>query len=217
MKDKVVLSGSIMAAIAASLCCIGPLAAVVLGLGTFSAAAAFEALRPYLIGLTALLLAGAFYLTYRKRAVTCEGGACQVRGASRASKIMLWIVTIAVIAFAAFPYYSAALLRANTQKNDSPATLNPAADVASPSERVQQSQPATATALVGVEGMTCGACAATARLALNKVKGVDSAEVSFERKEAKVTYDPALATPDQLKAAIDAAGFKATEARLTEK
>jgi mercuric ion transport protein len=209
VKDKVVLGGSIMAAIAASLCCIGPLVAVVLGLGTFGAAAAFEALRPYLISVTALLLAGAFYLTYRKRAVTCEGGACQVRSASRASKIMLWIVTITVIAFAAFPYYSAALLRANTQTNDPAATLNATAGVASPTYSSQQSQPAIATALIGVEGMTCAACAATIRLALDRVKGVSSAEVSFERKEAQVTYDPALTTPDQLKAAIDAAGFKA--------
>jgi len=209
VKDKVVLGGSIMAAIAASLCCIGPLVAVAIGLGTFSAAAAFAALRPYLIGLTALLLAGAFYLTYRKRAVTCEGGACQVRGASRTSNILLWLATVAVVAFATFPYYSAAFLRANTQKNDSPATLNATAGVASPIYTGQQSQPATVTALIGIEGLTCGACAVTARLALNKVKGVSSAEVSFEKKEAKVTYDPALATPDQLKAAIDAAGFKA--------
>jgi mercuric ion transport protein len=206
-----------MAAIAASLCCIGPLVAVAIGLGTFSAATAFEALRPYLIGLTALLLAGAFYLTYRKRAVTCEGGACQVRGASRASKILVWLATVAVVAFATFPYYSGALLRANTQKKDPVANSNAAAGAANPNETVQQSQPATATALIGVEGMTCGACAVTARLALNKVKGVNSAEVSLEKKEAKVTYDPALATPDQLKAAIDAAGFKANEARLIEK
>jgi len=198
-----------MAAIAASLCCIGPLVAVVLGLGTFSAAAAFEALRPYLIGLTALLLAGAFYLTYRKRAVTCEGGACQVRGASRASKIMLWLATVAVVAFATFPYYSGALLRANTEKNVPLAASDATAGAANPTDTAQQSQPAAVTALIGVEGMTCGACAVTARLALNKVKGVSSAEVSLEKKEAKVTYDPALATPDQLKAAIDAAGFKA--------
>jgi mercuric ion transport protein len=200
VKDKVVLGGSILAAIAASLCCIGPLVAVAIGLGTFGAAAAFEALRPYLIGLTALLLGGAFYLTYRKRAVTCEVGACQVRGANRASKMLLWLATIAVVAFATFPYYSGALLRANTERNDSVAKSDATAGAANPTYIAQQSQPATA--LIGVEGMTCGACAATARLALNKVKGVSSAEVSLEKKEAKVTYDPALATPDQLKAAL---------------
>lgn len=206
-----------MAAIAASLCCIGPLAAVVLGLGSFSAAAAFEALRPYLIGLTALLLAGAFYLTYRKRAATCEGGACQVRSASRASKILLWLATAAVVVFATFPYYSGSLLRASTQKNDPLANSDAAAGAENPTYTAQQSQPVTATALIGVEGMTCAACSASARLALNKVKGVSSTEVSLEKKEAKVTYDPALATPDELKAAIDAVGFKATEARLIEK
>ncbi len=46
--------------------------------------------------------------------------------------------------------------------------------------------------------MTCGSCAVTTRLALSKVNGVNSADVSFEKKEAKVTYDPALVTPDRL-------------------
>ena len=286
MKDKVVLGGSIIAAIAASLCCLGPLVAVALGMGAFGAAAAFESIRPYLLGVTALLLAVAFYLTYRKREVRCEDGSCQVRGASRASKMMLWFATIAVIAFAAFPYYSGALLRASTKKNASPANSETASNMSNPGEAVvvvkvsgmtcdscafhiqnaltkvpgvksadvsyekgqavvsydpgatnpdairaaidatgykagevisqtpQPSQPKLATAVIGVEGMTCGSCAVTTRLALSKVNGVSSAEMSFEKKEAKVTYDPALVTPDRLKAAIDEAGFKATEVRL---
>lgn len=289
MRDKVILGGSIMAALAASLCCIGPLAAVALGLGAFGAAAAFESLRPYLLGLTALLLAGAFYLTYRRREVTCEDGSCQIQGPSRASKIMLWIATIVVAAFAALPYYSGALLKAYTQKNESPASSGAVNGPANPSaaevvvkvsgmtcdscalhihnaltkvqgvksadvsyetsqavvvydpgatspdairtaidatgykagevvfQTPQPSQPALATAIIGVDGMTCGSCAVTTRLALSKVKGVSSAEVSFGQKEAKVTYDPALVTPEQLKAAIDGAGFKATGIRLIAK
>src|SRR5262249_11335343 len=121
MKAHVALSGSIVAAIAASLCCIGPLVVLALGLGTFGAAAALESVRPYMLGLTALLLGGAFYLTYRKHEVKCEDGSCQARGAGRTSKIMLWLATVAVIGFATFPYYSGALLRANTHKGGSSA------------------------------------------------------------------------------------------------
>ena len=61
MKDKSLTFASIVAAGVASLCCIGPLAAVGLGLGSFGAAQFFEGLRPYLLGTTGLLLAGAFY------------------------------------------------------------------------------------------------------------------------------------------------------------
>ncbi len=172
MKDKVVLGGSIIAAIAASLCCLGPLVAVALGIGAFGAAAAFESIRPYLLGVTALLLAVAFYLTYRKREVKCEDGSCQVRGASRASKIMLWLATIAVIAFAAFPYYSGPLLRASTQKNASPANSETAGNISNPGE---------AAVVVKVSGMTCDSCALHIQNALTKVPGVKSADVSYEK------------------------------------
>ena len=57
MKDKSLTLASILAAGVASLCCIGPLVAVGLGVGSFGAAAWFEELRPYLLGFTALLLA----------------------------------------------------------------------------------------------------------------------------------------------------------------
>ena len=46
---------------------------------------------------------------------------------------------------------------------------------------------------------------------------VSSTEVSFEKNKAKVTYDPVLVTPEQLKAAIEAEGFTATDVRLTSK
>src|SRR5262249_29691786 len=126
MRTRVALGGSVLAAIAASLCCIGPLVALAFGLGTFGAAAAFEGLRPYLLGLTALLLAGAFYITYRKRQVMCEDGSCKIGRAGRASRVMLWVVTVAVVTLAAFPYYSAAWLKPNARQADSSAALSSA-------------------------------------------------------------------------------------------
>lgn len=62
--------------------------------------------------------------------------------------------------------------------------------------------------------MTCDSCVTTVGLALSKVKGVASAEVSLEKKQAKVAYDPMLVMPEQLKATVEAAGFKATETTL---
>ncbi len=61
--------------------------------------------------------------------------------------------------------------------------------------------------------LMCGLCPTRPRsvqLALDKVNGVQSAAVSYENKEAGVSYDATLVTPEQLKAAIESLGFKVT-------
>ena len=53
-----------------------------------------------------------------------------------------------------------------------------------------------------VDGMTCGGCALSARLVLEKLDGVIKAEVNYEKKLAVVTYDPAKITPEKMIAAL---------------
>ena len=53
--------------------------------------------------------------------------------------------------------------------------------------------------------MTCTGCEATLRLALERVAGVQRAEVSYKNSEAIVEYDPKLTAPGKLRAAIDVA------------
>ena len=61
-----------------------------------------------------------------------------------------------------------------------------------------------------VTGMTCANCAMNVERALNKrVPGVVSASVNFASERAKVIYLPAMATPDDLTAAVEKAGFGA--------
>ena len=57
-------------------------------------------------------------------------------------------------------------------------------------------RPDTARARLAIEGMTCGSCAATARIALERVDGVYRADVSFDSASAVVLYDPAKTTPN---------------------
>jgi mercuric ion transport protein len=59
------LGASVLSAIPASLCCIGPLVAVVVGASGFAAAGLFAQWRPLFLKVTALTLAAAWYLTYR--------------------------------------------------------------------------------------------------------------------------------------------------------
>ncbi|MFN0104510.1 MAG: heavy metal translocating P-type ATPase [Bryobacteraceae bacterium] len=73
-------------------------------------------------------------------------------------------------------------------------------------------KPAT-TATIAIQGMTCAACVGHVERALKEVEGVNTATVSLLANEAKVTFDPAKATPAALKKAVEEAGYSATEAR----
>ncbi len=107
MNTKVVTGGALGAALAASVCCIGPLVLALLGLGGGALLLKFEPYRPVFLVITGLILAGAFYVIYRRQPVEeCEPGtACANPGSRKGQKITLWIVTAIVLLLAAFPYY----------------------------------------------------------------------------------------------------------------
>ena len=56
--------------------------------------------------------------------------------------------------------------------------------------------------------MTCAACPITVKTALSKVAGVEKAEVSFEKREAVVTFDEAKTNADALTKATANAGYQ---------
>jgi copper chaperone len=61
-----------------------------------------------------------------------------------------------------------------------------------------------------IGGMTCGGCASTVTRVLRAVSGVSSVDVSLEQAAAKVEYDARTASREQLKAAVEGAGFDAS-------
>lgn len=69
----------------------------------------------------------------------------------------------------------------------------------------------TKKACFNVEGMTCATCPITTKAAIKKLDGIKNAQVSFEMKNAIVSYDLALTNPKEIKAKIDSVGYKATE------
>lgn len=193
MKEKLATGGAVAAAAAASLCCIGPLIFVVLGLGAFGAAAALESLRPYLLGAAVLLLAFGFYRAYFRRpeAACAPGEACAASPVSRATRAALWVAAFAVLAFALSPYYAGALAR----------RLSPKATAA------VAPQPTTARSTFKVTGMTCAGCEVTIKLALEQTPGVRGSEVSYDRGEAVVEYDPGVTDVTKIQKAIDETGY----------
>src|SRR5438270_2138331 len=66
---------------------------------------------------------------------------------------------------------------------------------------------ASKTVTLNVPGMTCPACPITIKKALSKVNGVSKVEVSYEKKEARVTFDDAKTDTKALVKATTDAGF----------
>ncbi len=63
------------------------------------------------------------------------------------------------------------------------------------------------TATLAVENMTCGTCPVVVKKALERVPGVSSTTVDFDKKTATVTFDPDKATSTKLTQATTEAGF----------
>lgn len=66
------------------------------------------------------------------------------------------------------------------------------------------------TVTLSVPGMTCAACPITIKLALNKVDGVTEADVSYEQREAVVTFDDSQTSVAALTDATANTGYPST-------
>ena len=195
MKDKAFIGASLIAGIAASLCCILPIVFALAGAGIVGASAFFAAWRPYLLGVTLLFLGLGFYFAYRRPKHACEpGSVCEKPATNRTGRIWLRITTAVVLIVAAFPYYSepVANLLLSTKASETRANT----------PRVNQ-------ASFTVDGMDCTAFATAIENKLRSLDGVRSAAVSYEQKRATVEFDVDKITITQLEQAIRDAGYRA--------
>lgn len=196
-KTRFALTGAVVAAVTASLCCILPLIAAVLGFTGFAASQFFEHWRPYFLAVTFGLLGVGFYRAYRRPREACEAGSvCARTPMGRWNRAALWLVAVLVVVLAAFPYYSGRVARAVT---------NPKQPVEAPAQGSQ------AHAVLKIDGMVCDSCAALLEKKLSQIPGVRSAEVSFEKKQATLDYDPQAVKPSQFVKAITKVGYKVAQ------
>lgn len=101
------LIGGVIAAIAASLCCIGPLVLVMLGVGGAWVAnlAVLEQFRPYFLGAAIIALFFAWKKIYRVPAAACTPGSlCAMPQTNRLYKVLFWMVAVLVVLALIFPY-----------------------------------------------------------------------------------------------------------------
>ncbi|MFC5519929.1 mercury resistance system periplasmic binding protein MerP [Polaromonas jejuensis] len=69
---------------------------------------------------------------------------------------------------------------------------------------------ATRTVTLAVPGMDCPVCPITVKKALTRVPGVSQAEVNFDKRQARVTFDDARTSVDALTQATRNAGYPST-------
>jgi len=63
------------------------------------------------------------------------------------------------------------------------------------------------TVTLAVDNMTCGTCPIVVKKALERVSGVSSTTIDFDKKTATVTFDPDKVTSARLTQATSEAGF----------
>lgn len=106
-KTSLTIGGAVLAAFASAACCLGPLVLTLLGVGGAASAVTLTPYRPYLLGLTAVILGLGFYLAYRRPAPDCGPGRdCAMPRANRAGRAALWIATVVILIIVTFPEYS---------------------------------------------------------------------------------------------------------------
>lgn len=101
------LTGGVIAGLAASICCIGPLVLVALGLGGAAAGLVefFTPLRPIFIGLALLSQSFAAYRLFFVPRTCTPGTPCADPRTLRNQRLLFVGIAIVVAALVAFPWY----------------------------------------------------------------------------------------------------------------
>jgi copper chaperone CopZ len=71
-------------------------------------------------------------------------------------------------------------------------------------------EPSSERVVLGVEGMICDSCAAGIKSMLKRTAGVIAVDVSYQKKEAVVDYNPEKVTPEKIVETVNNLGYKAT-------
>lgn len=188
--NKKLLGTGLLAAITASLCCIAPIAAIFAGTSSFASTFSFiEPFRPYLIGLTILVLAFAWYQAVnRKDDIDCD---CEEdkKPSFFQSKSFLSIITVLAAVFLSFPYYSHYLI----PQSQASEVINDKSNLV--------------TLSLNVEGMTCTGCEQHITHEVNQLLGIASVEASYENGNTTVEFNKTETSEQLIIDAVNATGY----------
>lgn len=186
--------GGVLAALAASICCIAPLLAI---FGGISGAATYfnwlEPYRPYLIGITVMAFAVAWYQQLVLARRSQEDCCVPSRRSFWQTKRFLLIATVFSAVLMAFPYYSSLFYK-------TPQKVAATSKISNSIKYVQ----------LNIKGMGCADCTKHIDGTLTGLKGVTSATTSFEKALTVVSYDPAKTNADSISHKIKEIGYQPT-------
>tara|TARA_B110000503_G_scaffold134870_1_gene214487 strand:+ start:224 stop:823 length:600 start_codon:yes stop_codon:yes gene_type:complete len=194
MKSENKLIGAgLLTAITASLCCITPVLALIAGTsGIASTFSWIEPFRPYLIGLTILVLAFAWYQKLKpQKEIDCE---CETDEKAKfiQSRKFLGIVTVFAIVMLAFPYYSG-IFYPNTEKQI----------IVVDKSDIKKTE-------FKISGMTCASCEEHVNHEVNKLNGIVNSKASYENGNAVIEFDKTKTNETEIEKAINSTGYKVT-------
>jgi copper ion binding protein len=192
--NKGLVSTGMLSAVAASLCCMTPVLALISGVsGVASIFSWLVPARPYLIGITILVLGFAWYHKLIPR--TAEEIQCDCEEDAKKSfmqtKTFLGIVTVFAALMLAFPNYAHIFYPSNDNKE---VVIVNASDIQ--------------TITFDVEGMTCNGCASHVENDVNKLPGIVKVDAIYEEATAKVEFDQTKVSVAQIEEAINGTGYK---------
>ncbi len=191
--DRLVGAG-VFSAVAASLCCITPVLALISGTsGVATTFSWMEPARPYLIGITVLVLGFAWYQQLKPRTaeeIQCD---CDEDGKKpfMQTKTFLGIVTVFAALMLAFPNYAHIFYPSHDKKE---VVIVNASDI----------QAVT----FEVNGMTCNGCASHVENDVNKLPGIVKVDAIYEEATAIVEFDQTKVNLTQIEEAINGTGYK---------
>src|SRR5690606_3860741 len=191
--NKKLIGTCLLTATTASLCCISPVLAMLAGTsGIASTFSWINPFRPYLIGLTVLVLVFEWYQRLRPRMQEELECACDEdeKTSFWQSKKFLGIVTVFAAIMLAFPYYSSVFYPQN-KTNDTPTMSNNIREIT-----------------VDVKGMTCLGCEAHVESEINKLDGIFNVKADFEKANTVIKFDHAKVDAGKIEEAILKTGYK---------
>lgn len=105
-KFKGALAAGVLAAIGASVCCVGPLVLLTLGIGGawIASLTSLEPIRPWLIAATLLFLGLAFRRLYLQPQVCEPGALCAEPIVLKRQRLIFWGVALALLVLLAVPW-----------------------------------------------------------------------------------------------------------------
>lgn len=191
MNDGKLMSVGVFTAIAASLCCITPVLALVAGSGSIASSFSWLApARPYMIGLTIALLGFAWYQKLKPQATDDCDCAVDEKPKFLQSKTFLLSITIFAALMIAFPSYAKVFF----PKKEKTSVV------------VEKSN--IRTVELNIRGMSCEACEEEINHEVNKLPGIVQSTVSYKNKNAVIQFDVSKTTIKDITDAVNATGYK---------